>query len=39
MSRVAGGVDPHRSRSAPAGVDNHHIVLDGWSLPILLGRF
>ena len=34
---LSGGVDPHRDQSGTGCVlTNHHIVLDGWSLPILL---
>ena len=33
---VSGGVDPHRRKPAPVCATNHHIVMDGWSLPIVL---
>ena len=28
--------DPAGGRAAPAGVTNHHILMDGWSMPVLV---
>ena len=35
---LSGGVDPHREDRHRFVLTFHHIVMDGWSLPILLGE-